>query len=55
MPSSKAPILLTGVNGQVGGDLLPLLKPFGEVVAPTTSPMAMRCERMCVACSRAGS
>ena len=25
-------ILLTGVNGQVGGDLLPLLQPFGTVI-----------------------
>ena len=29
------PILLTGVNGQVGGELLPLLSALGEVVAPT--------------------
>ena len=29
------PILLTGVNGQVGADLRPLLKAFGSVIAPT--------------------
>ncbi|MBS1813486.1 MAG: dTDP-4-dehydrorhamnose reductase [Acidobacteria bacterium] len=28
------PILLTGVNGQVGSELLPLLQPLGEVIAP---------------------
>lgn len=31
----QAPILLTGVRGQVGGDLLRRLQPFGAVVAPT--------------------
>ena len=42
------PILLTGVNGQVGGELLPLLRPLGEVIAPTraeldlTNPDAIR-------------
>lgn len=33
MSTSDTRILLTGVIGQVGGDLLPLLKPFGTVVA----------------------
>lgn len=33
------PILLTGVNGQVGGECLPLLKEFGEVVAPTRAEL----------------
>jgi len=33
------PILLTGVNGQVGGECLPLLKPFGEVIAPTRADL----------------
>ena len=28
------PILLTGANGQVGRALLPVLKEFGEVIAP---------------------
>jgi dTDP-4-dehydrorhamnose reductase len=32
-------ILLTGVNGQVGGALLPLLRARGEVVAPTRSEL----------------
>jgi dTDP-4-dehydrorhamnose reductase len=32
-------ILLTGVNGQVGGALLPLLKGMGEVVAPTRTEL----------------
>ena len=35
MPMIDGPILLTGVNGQVGGELLPLLSALGEVVAPT--------------------
>ena len=32
-------ILLTGVTGQVGGELLKTLKPLGEVVAPTRAEM----------------
>lgn len=32
--SADSIILLTGTSGQVGGDLLPLLAPFGRVVAP---------------------
>ena len=36
---SLSPILLTGIHGQVGGDLLPLLGRFGEVVAPTRSEL----------------
>jgi dTDP-4-dehydrorhamnose reductase len=32
-------ILLTGVNGQVGGALLPLLKEMGDVVAPTRAEL----------------
>lgn len=35
MPTIDGPILLTGVNGQVGGELLPLLTGLGEVIAPT--------------------
>jgi dTDP-4-dehydrorhamnose reductase len=35
--SSMTRILLTGVLGQVGGDLLPLLRPLGEVI-PTDLP-----------------
>jgi len=35
MSDTHAPILLTGVNGQVGSQLLPLLKCMGAVVAPT--------------------
>ena len=35
MPTIEGPILLTGVNGQVGGELLPLLTALGEVIAPT--------------------
>ncbi len=33
------PILLTGVNGQVGGALLPLLQSIGKVVAPTRAEL----------------
>jgi dTDP-4-dehydrorhamnose reductase len=33
MSKSETRILLTGVIGQVGGDLLPLLQPFGSVIA----------------------
>jgi dTDP-4-dehydrorhamnose reductase len=33
MSLSDTRILLTGVNGQVGGDLLPLLQPFATVIA----------------------
>jgi dTDP-4-dehydrorhamnose reductase len=32
-------ILLTGVRGQIGGDLLPLLKPLATVVAPLRSEL----------------
>jgi len=32
-------ILLTGVTGQVGGDLLQTLNPLGEIVAPTRAEM----------------
>jgi dTDP-4-dehydrorhamnose reductase len=32
MSLSDTRILLTGINGQVGGDLLPLLQPFGSVI-----------------------
>jgi dTDP-4-dehydrorhamnose reductase len=32
-------ILLTGVNGQVGGALLPMLQAMGEVVAPTRAEL----------------
>jgi len=35
MSTAKRPILLTGVSGQVGAALLPLLKELGDVVAPT--------------------
>jgi dTDP-4-dehydrorhamnose reductase len=34
-------ILLTGVNGQVGGESLPLLQAFGEVHAPTRAEIDM--------------
>jgi dTDP-4-dehydrorhamnose reductase len=37
MSSTEMRILLTGVTGQVGGDLLPLLQPFGAVIAPSRS------------------
>jgi dTDP-4-dehydrorhamnose reductase len=33
MSKSETRILLTGVIGQVGGDLLPLLQPFGSIIA----------------------
>jgi dTDP-4-dehydrorhamnose reductase len=32
-------ILLTGATGQVGGELLEMLKPLGEVIAPTRTQM----------------
>ncbi len=32
-------ILLTGVTGQVGGDLLPLLQSFAQVIAPTRAEL----------------
>jgi len=38
MPTSQ-PILLTGVNGQVGGALFPLLQKLGDVVAPTRAEL----------------
>ena len=34
-------ILLTGVNGQVGGTLLPMLRAMGDVVAPTRAELDM--------------
>ncbi len=37
MPTAKTRVLLTGVLGQVGGDLLPLLQMFCEVI-PTDLP-----------------
>jgi dTDP-4-dehydrorhamnose reductase len=39
MSESDRPILLTGINGQVGGQLLPLLQSLGKVVAPTRSEL----------------
>lgn len=43
MPENNLPprerILLTGATGQVGGELLKLLAPLGEVVAPTRAEM----------------
>jgi len=35
-------ILLTGVSGQVGGDLLPMLEPFSTVIAPGRSELDLR-------------
>lgn len=35
----EASILLTGATGQVGGELLPLLSRFGEVIAPARDAM----------------
>jgi dTDP-4-dehydrorhamnose reductase len=37
--NSQARILLTGATGQVGGDLVSLLAPYGTVVAPTRSQL----------------
>jgi len=39
MPNAPQPILLTGVNGQVGGALLPMLQAFGPVIAPTRAEL----------------
>jgi len=39
MSEMDRPILLTGVHGQVGGQLLPLLQQMGDVVAPTRSEL----------------
>ncbi len=39
--SVAGPILLTGVNGQVGGECLPLLQAMGEVVAPLRAELDM--------------
>jgi dTDP-4-dehydrorhamnose reductase len=39
MTTTAGPILLTGSSGQVGGELLRLLAPLGEVVAPTRDKM----------------
>ena len=39
MANSDFRILLTGVSGQVGGDLLPLLRRFGTVLAPARSDL----------------
>jgi dTDP-4-dehydrorhamnose reductase len=39
MSGTQGPILLTGVNGQVGGQLLRLLEQMGTVVAPTRAEL----------------
>jgi dTDP-4-dehydrorhamnose reductase len=39
MSKTNGPILLTGVNGQVGSQLQPLLQTLGEVVAPIRSEL----------------
>lgn len=39
MPVPLQRILLTGVTGQVGSDLLPLLEPIGSVIAPTRTEL----------------
>ena len=39
MSARETHILLTGVSGQVGGDLLPLLQTFGTVVTPSRSDL----------------
>src|SRR4051812_44710645 len=39
MLPSQSRLLLTGVTGQVGRDLLPLLQPLGSVVAPGRSDL----------------
>jgi len=39
MSSPEPRILLTGISGQVGGDLLPLLQPVGTVIAPLRSDL----------------
>ena len=42
MLDSKVRILLTGVTGQVGGELLPMLQPVGSVIAPGRSDLDLR-------------
>ena len=39
MTAAQGPILLTGVNGQVGGELLPLLSSLRSVIAPTRAEL----------------
>jgi len=39
MSINQMRILLTGINGQVGGDLRPLLQPFGTIIAPARSDL----------------
>jgi len=37
----RGPILVTGKNGQVGGELIKTLAPLGEVIAPTRETMEL--------------
>ena len=39
MSSPNVRILLTGISGQVGGDLIPLLQAIGPIIAPTRSEL----------------
>jgi dTDP-4-dehydrorhamnose reductase len=52
MAVGRPRILLTGTNGQVGGDTLPLLQPFAEVYAPGRSELDLADEQAIRRCVR---
>jgi dTDP-4-dehydrorhamnose reductase len=50
--SSQPRILITGASGQVGGELLHTLTPFGEIVAPTRAELNLSNTASIQACIR---